>query len=952
MKKLITIIGLILVMLPALISAGEYDDLLFAAGLYGDGNLSLAQQELENYLVKSPQSKFLPEARFLLGTIYLETENYQEAGKIFELLHSEPPSSIAYSEILAGLASSYYGRGAAGKAKVLLEELLGKYPGFKQKGEMQHLLGKCYLAEGESDEAIIWLQKALLSSDTAVVRQELISVLLQEDRISEAREILVQALEKFPDEEPVNYALVLYQQQNISRQNYQEVLTLGYASIQQSSLYFEQYSLLVAIAYFETGNYEQSALWLKDQNTPKAKYYRALNYIQTENREEARTILAELYAHSSGEIKANSLFYLATLQESEQRKLELLEEFIGNNTSNEFIAEAYFQSGLASYNLKKYAQSQASLQQSLSKGITGNAKEKAEYLIAEAYYQQQDFEKAKKSLLAFKESYPGSSFCDEAYFKLALSYFYLKEYDRAEENFQIITYNYQQSSKLGMSNFYLGEIKLLSGDNEKARQYYAAALNQDTDKEMVWLRIARSWFKDKDMKKAAAALENVQQESPNYSEKILLMGDIHFAEKDYDKAIAAYNKAIEKETAPAQKDEIIARKAWTYYQKGDYTQASNIYNQLSIRTDNPAAYTFQSATALFSAQQYSQALQQYQTFVQNFPTSPDYMSAMVGIADCYYNLQDFQNARLQYRKLLTIITKEDLYNSILDGWKWSTEQSKGDFRNEISDFLKGEIPYNFRFLVSGYEAKYLYSLGDYEECINIIDVLKHEYNYPMKELEYMRGRCLVKLERWDEADDFYSRLFIIYKDPDLQYEWADVTLELGNIDTTVRKLQYAAEKRQKADYILKLLELELNYDREEFSVDYDKLLPYLSGVSKEKAVTLRVKWLLKNREFTTATSLIEILQKSETREIQAEGQYLKGYSQYEQGNFEAAIPELLRVRHLFPYLPEVRQKAEEIAFYAYLKAGKTKEAQNLLENIRNELPAEKAAALDKMLTGK
>ena len=50
MRSITTYIIVIILILPVFAKAGEYDDLLFAAGLYGDGNLNLAQQELEKYL--------------------------------------------------------------------------------------------------------------------------------------------------------------------------------------------------------------------------------------------------------------------------------------------------------------------------------------------------------------------------------------------------------------------------------------------------------------------------------------------------------------------------------------------------------------------------------------------------------------------------------------------------------------------------------------------------------------------------------------------------------------------------------------------------------------------------------------------------------------------------------------------------------------------------------------
>ena len=79
--KFITLTVLIMISLSLTASANE--DLMFAVGLYEDGNYTLAQQELVKYLAEYPQSEYRPEASYLLADIYLEQKNYQQANEIF-----------------------------------------------------------------------------------------------------------------------------------------------------------------------------------------------------------------------------------------------------------------------------------------------------------------------------------------------------------------------------------------------------------------------------------------------------------------------------------------------------------------------------------------------------------------------------------------------------------------------------------------------------------------------------------------------------------------------------------------------------------------------------------------------------------------------------------------------------------------------------------------------------
>lgn len=941
---------LILLMISVImISASEYDDLLFAAGLYSDGNLSLAKTELERYLSQQPESKYASEAEYLLGSIYLEEESFERSVNIFSKLLANPPASIELSDLIINLAASYRGVEAYDKAIPLLEELKVKEPNTQRRGEILYLLGSCYYHKGRAEAAEKTLKEALLVNNSPAVYQELINVQLEKGDLVSARELVNDVLDAYPGDERTAYALLRYQQKNIDSKNFQEFFEIGYKSIDQNSAYYEQYSLLAGIAAFETGKYELSKEHLEDLQAPEAHYYKALSYIKLDMTDKAKTILEAVYRTQEGKLKANSLFYLAGIEDDPAEKMELFNEFISNNADNPFIADAYFQSGITAFELKEQTKAETNLKKAIELGIDPKSREEAEFLLIEISYLLKAYDEVIAKTGEFAKHYSQSTYMAEAYFKKALSYYHLKQYNKAEENFKLITYNFQSSSKTGISNFYIAEVNLLQGKTGSARKFYSAAIEGNADKELCWLRIAQSWFKDDEQAKAQGALNNIADDSAYAKEKLLLEGDIAFSQKEYTKSIELYNLLVNMEDDKQKKESIIARKAWAYYQLGDYAQASNIYKQLSIRTDKPAGYTFQSATALFSAQLYELALEQYQVFVENFPEHENYMAAEVGIADCYYNLQNYDEARKQYRRLLTIITKEDLYNSALDGWKWATEQSGKSFLEEINDFLSGEVQYNFYFLVSRYKAYYLFSEGMYDKFLLIVDELLKRYSYPMKDLEFMKADALKKSEKWDEAEDRYAHLFMNYHDPELQYEWAEISIHKGEIQTAVRKLQYASENTNNPEYILKLLELEQQHGFQDFANDYRKYSIVLTDVNREKADILQVKWLIDHKNYQEADQLIAKLKNSQFKETQAQAQYLKGYVLYSQGLFDASVPELLRVRHLFPYLLDVRQQAEELAFRAYLKAGKTTEAENLLDNIKSEISSEKSAELNQLL---
>jgi TolA-binding protein len=951
MDRLNTFIMILIILASICLAASENDDLIFAIGLYEDGNYHLAEQEMEKYLAEFPQSKYRTEAIYILADIKLQLKKYPKALELFLELKNQPPTDIAYSELLFRLGQSYYYLADFYKASKIFEELISKYPKFAKLPQIHFLLGCCYHELNEPAKAREYLIRSLAGEEKMITRQKLIEVYLSENDYESAELEMISALNNPENDRYLYYALIMFHNENVKRGEWNNVLDIGYDKIPPESEYYEQYVLLLAIALFETGNYNDAAERLKNTISEKGKYYYALSLMKLDREQEAKDILLSLQDAENSEIIANSLFYLAELNDDPNEREQILNSFINRYPENVFIPEALYLVGYAQFDQKKYLDAAQSIKTARQMALPETYLERAMYLEAEALYLG---EKTDAALIAFSDylvTFPNGEFAPDAYFKKGLCLYKAGKHSEARKEFRLVIYNFPEHDKTGMSNFYLGEISLLEKDFSEARDLYSRALERKTDKNLIWLRIAQSWFHSKNYGKATAALINVDDSSEKYIDKLVLMGDISFSEKNYDKALKNYLEAARLENDNNKKEILMAKTAWTYYQKGDYNNASVIYNQLSIHTDNPSTYTLQSATALFSARQYDTALQQYQIFIQNFPDSPHAINVKVGIGDCYYNLGNFEAARKQYRYLIPMINEPVLLQSVLDGWKWSTEQSGKDFLSEIEDFVNESIPLNSRFLVEDYKAKYMFNKQMYHEVNDMADRMIKQYPYPMKDLEYLKARSLKNLQHWKEADDYYARLFMEYKDPLLQYEWADISLAMGRIDTSIKKLQYAAEKDNNPEYILKLFEVEVKNNSTEFPADYERFRGILDGDDKERAELINCRWLLNQNKIAEAQALIEKLKLSRIEEIKAEAQYLSGYSLFQQQMYQEAVPELLRVRHLFPYLVDIRHRSEQLAFRAYIKMKKMQEAENLLNNIRNDLTPELAREFDNLLKG-
>ncbi len=96
-------------------------------------------------------------------------------------------------------------------------------------------------------------------------------------------------------------------------------------------------------------------------------------------------------------------------------------------------------------------------------------------------------------------------------------------------------------------------------------------------------------------------------------------------------------------------------------------------------------------------------------------------------------------------------------------------------------------------------------------------------------------------------------------------------------------------------------------------------------------------------------SRITELSKSKHKSVKARSQYLKGLLLIKQGDDEAAIPELLRMRYLYPEFKVIRNRAEALACISYIKVDNYDEAAKLYEVIKDDISQEMKEKIEQML---
>ncbi len=951
MKKII-FISLILVFAVMLI-ADQREDLQFAVGLYRDKNYELAKVELKKFLTNYPQSEVETDIKFLLGNIYLAEEDHTNAEKYFSQLYATSPHPAILAEVALGLGQSRYFLKQYNQARTVFQAFVTDHIDNQLAWKAFYYLGKIDFIQNDFDSALSNFEKSLSLDHKTLILSAILELRIAQNKLTEIDEVAIEIVQK-QDSENKFRAILLYQNYNLSQGRSEKIFSVGLDMILSTSQYFGKYNLVLGTAFYEVGRFDEALERLKKIDNEKAQYYSALCYYELHNEKKAKNILNELVNSTNDQISSNSTFYLAKIDDN----IEMLQKFIDDNPNHNFTPAAYYQLGYDRFKNNDFSNSLSFFIEARNSGNTigdeayNSIKEKTFYLLAESNFLINNKVDALKAYELYISVYPLGDFIDEANFKVGLINFQNSEYESSAAYFNKVRDQFPNSQKVGMSNYYIGEIYFEKGDYSKALGYYQDALSGVCDIGFTWERIGHIYYFTKDYKRAKESLENIPSDTKYLFDRFLRKGYIEFAERNYDKALEAYTFASDHTGNSVQEEAVLSRKAWTLYQLKKYDEASQLYSRLSGSTTSPEKYIIKAATSAFSAENYLKAIEYFKQYTQNFPSAPDYYSAILGTADSYYNLGDFNNAVDNYTILIQPGIDAKILNNSINGLRWASEQSETiDFTEKVDEILRNCSDKNIRVELLDRKIYYLYKKENWQEAITTskeLEILDPEHKNTL-EIKLMKALCYENIGDYQNSIATYEELYSKKHDPGVLRHWSRLLVKMDNYSGAIDKLRKASMLSRREDIWLELLEIELERNNEFFENDFNKFMEFATGEEREIAQLLEVEWKMDLDQIEKLNLRIIDLSKSKYKSVKARSQFLKGLLLSKNGDDEAAIPELLRMRYLYPEFEKIRNKAEALACISYVNMNNYNEAKKLFDVIKNDISAEMKEKLENML---
>lgn len=539
-------------------------------------------------------------------------------------------------------------------------------------------------------------------------------------------------------------------------------------------------SMLVAEAYYFKGDFTKAVDAYQQYFDAKGRpesglLFRAgyANYIAG-NTEKGIEYLDKAAA-SKDTVSYYASYYLGILHLKKGNKPLALNAFDyarKNPTDKALAEESSFQFGKVSYDAGKPDQAISEFEYFLKTYPTSSHSVEVKELLAQAYVNGNNFNKA----IEYIEALPSrNQYINQAYQKAA----YLKgsELFNKEQYAEAVTYFGKSlefpidPNYVALASFWNAEAYSIGKKYDESITHYQRVIGISGVDQEIFLKTRYGLgYAHYNLKAYDKALFNFKdftnkanKNTPNYTDGLIRLADCYYVSKQYNDALATYNKAktagsvdndyvllqtgaisgIQRKYADARnqftelirtyprsqyRDEAIFQRGQLEMEQGNYQAAveglSPLINEGSNSPYVPYAY-MRRATSYSNLKQYDKAIADYSALIQKFPTHPSAQDALVPLQEA-----------------LSLAGKSSDFDQYLEKVEKSNPKSEG---------LE-----NLRFET----AKNLYFDQQYQKAIASFNSFLASYpeTAKTKESQFYIGESYYRLREFDKALPIYADL--------------------------------------------------------------------------------------------------------------------------------------------------------------------------------------------------
>jgi len=945
MKKVL-IVALALILAVSMF-ANEKRDFRFIEELYQRDNLSFAQQEIQRFKEKYPNSEFLLKADYYEAMIDFLQNNFAQADAKLLALEKNSDQEIKPLIILALTQTKFFLNNFVESEKYA-DLFLQNYPNHSSRGEAYYWKGRIALDRGNLQLAENYHNQAAKTEQSSMLNYLGFQIKLKQGKINDAKAILASTYQTYEDEFTNQIVLewfdFLYQ-----KLDYSAIIRDSNYQIPSYSRLHSNYAIIIGQAYYHLQRYDEALAILKtiQPTTDIKQFHIALAYKAKGETNLATSIFTEL-ANSSKVTKIQELSFfemvnssitvpqgseteIATIKQNNQNYSTQLSDFIQQHPQSNYLGNAYFLKGFIDYLNEDYKTALDWFLQANNTSISSDTSEKLLFLIGDIYFLTVQKNRAISLFNYYKDLYPEGRYYDEVLYKIGLTYFDSGAFTEANTALLELAKTYPNYKHISTAYFYLGEINIINNNLKVALDWFQMALPNATDENAIRMRMSEAYYLQANWNDALAMLNTIPA-SPLYNFRInLIRGNIFYNQKIYDKAVEFYQNASNQAVSSEDISLITSRLGWTYYLKGDFDLAERTFRSLSNFSTSSEDYLILAGNSALNGQRFNDAITLFKEFLLTYPVSTKTNYVKLNLGDSYYNLKQYKKAFDSYAEILgNDPDSKELKNSLL-GIKWTILSHKErDYRSDLAtlaDKINNDL---ISQTLAQITLLYENETEQWDDVIKTAQSLLKDYpqDKQNKVINQTLALAYTKQNEYEKADSLYANLTNWHKDAELFSAWSDAFLTRQDTTRAIEVLDDALELTNELDIWFKSLELKVATNHSSFESSYQNFISFAQGLSKNYGQLLFYEWKLKNNQ-EVDLDYLNIQANSPDDKIASIAFYLLGYKSFMKKDYEECAINMMRVIYLFPDYSELNNKA---AYYLILSQQYLGQKDKALQN--------------------
>ena len=406
----------------------------------------------------------------------------------------------------------------------------------------------------------------------------------------------------------------------------------------------------------------------------------------------------------------------------------------------------------------------------------------------------------KNAKLLFEKVKDLPVYQSDANYYLGYIAYQLEDFDEANRNFDKLN----KSSDDNTIGYFQADMNFKLGRFDQAILLAKPSLKGADQKETSELSkiIGESYFNLKDYRSALPFLIAYKGKRGKWNNTdYYQLGYTHYRVKEYDNAIAQFNKIINGKNAVAQN--AYYHLADSYLQTDQKTAALNAFKRAAeMKFDTVIAEDALLNYARLSYQignSYESPSKVLQRFVETYPKNEAVNEIETLLLDSYVNSQNFDAALLLLEKFSS--SDFDEAKQIVSYLKANSLYKSGQYAAAIGYYAAAVKVYKNPLIIANatyWQAQAHYELKEYTLALDLFQQAKRLPQFSSlalaKELDYHRGYCYFQLKNYPAAIDAFERF--LQQAQKLKYE-RDARLRLGDSHFVLKAYWPAMDQYEK-----------------------------------------------------------------------------------------------------------------------------------------------------------